>query len=209
MAAPSTELGVPARRRTAPLALYLGFGVFLVAIGYLVASSVTRRDVPAFAVSPTTRVRAPTWERVGDTMTIDASDDAHWRFASLANGNVLPAGDTTNWTIAVQRYRVMVNGVAADAGQVPFDVVPQPSRQAFAGAESPSDSTNAALRHWYRYNFLTHLLEPNGHVYLIRDARGRMWRMEIVSYYCPGPEAGCLTIRYGPWRPAIGLPVAG
>lgn len=195
MSATPVNLGAPARRGT-PVALYAGFAAFLVVIGFIVASSVARRDVATFAVSPVSRIRPAAWERVGDTLTIDASDDGRWRYVSLARG-VLLAGPDSDWTIAVERYRVMVNGVAADAGAAPFAATSVPSRQAFVGAESPSDSTNAALRHWYRYNFLTHLLEPNGHVYVLRDARERLWKVEVVSYYCPGPTAGCLTVRYG------------
>ena len=200
MAAPSAEIDEMTQRRGAPVPLYLGFVVFLVAIGYLIASSVGRRQVPAFGISASTRARAADWERTGDTITIDASDDSRWRLVSLASGRALDAHDTSQWTIGVARYRVMVNGDAADAGQVAFDAVRSSSGLQLVGAESLSDSTNAALRHWYRYNFLTHLLEPNGHVYVLRGRDGVLWKLQVVSYYCPGPEAGCLTIRYAPLK---------
>jgi len=168
-------------------------------MGFLVASSVGRRDVPTFVPSPETRVRAGDWQRAGDVVTIDASDGGGWRLVSFNTGAELASGaGAGDWTIGVERYRVMVNGVAADAGTVSFDAVSEPAAAAFVGAESLGDSTNAALRHWYRYNFLTHLLEPNGHLYVIRDRSGAMWRVQVLSYYCPGPTAGCLTIRYAP-----------
>jgi hypothetical protein len=200
MAAPSTNIEPVTGRRGATIVLYAGFGLFLLVIGLLVASSVGRRDVPTFVASPATRVRSADWQRTGDTITIDASDDARWRFVSFTRGTTLLAGDTSEWTIGIERYKVMVNGVAADAGAVPFELAKTPGGERFVGAESLGDSTNAALRHWYRYNFLTHLLEPNGHTYVIRDRLGGLWRVEVLSYYCPGPDAGCLTIRYAPLR---------
>jgi hypothetical protein len=196
MATPLAKIDETTQRERAPVPLYLGFVVFLVVIGYLVASSVGRRDVATFGPSSLSRTRAPAWARTGDTITIDASDDTRWRLLSFASGRLLGSGDTSDWTIGVARYRVMVNGDAADAGQVAFDSLRASPRWAFVGAESPSDSTNAALRHWYRYNFLTHLLEPNGHVYVLRSRSGELWKLQVVSYYCPGPEAGCMTIRY-------------
>ena len=55
---------------------------------------------------------------------------------------------------------------------------------------------NDALRRWYRYGFFSHLLTPAGNVYAIRTADLRYAKLEILSYYCPGPVAGCLTFRY-------------
>ena len=196
MAVPSSHIEPVVRGRTPP-ALYIGFGFFLLVIAFLVASSVGRRDVPTFVPSSATRARPADWRRTGDTLTIDASDDGRWRFVSFTTGAAL-AGDATDWTIGVERYRVMVNGVAADAGGGAFEAVRVPGEATFVGAESLGDSTNAALRHWYRYNFLTHLLEPNGHTYVIRDRAGGLWKLQVISYYCPGPNAGCLTIRYAP-----------
>ena len=198
MAAPSTNMEPVAGRHGAPVVLYAGFGLFLLIIGLLVASSLARRDVPTFSISSVPRVRSVDWQRTGDTITIDASDDGRWRFVSFSRGETLAAGDAGEWAIGVERYKVMVNGVAADAGAVPFEAAKAPSDAAFLGAESLGDSTNAALRHWYRYNFLTHLLEPNGHTYVIRDRLGAMWKIQVLGYYCPGPDAGCLTIRYAP-----------
>ncbi len=33
-------------------------------------------------------------------------------------------------------------------------------------------------------------------MYAIRTADGRYAKVEIVGYYCPGAEPGCLTLRY-------------
>ena len=120
-----------------------------------------------------------------------------WKFDNFGNTNTEVTPIMVNGILyfPLSPHRTIV---AADAGTVSFDAVSEPAAAAFVGAESLGDSTNAALRHWYRYNFLTHLLEPNGHLYVIRDRSGAMWRVQVLSYYCPGPTAGCLTIRYAP-----------
>ena len=32
--------------------------------------------------------------------------------------------------------------------------------------------------------------------YVIHTRDGRYVKLELLSYYCPGPEPGCLTFRY-------------
>jgi hypothetical protein len=58
------------------------------------------------------------------------------------------------------------------------------------------DSSNAAIARWYSYGFTSHMLSPGGRVYGIRTADGRYAKLELLGYYCPGPVAGCVTIRY-------------
>src|SRR5574342_507473 len=100
-------MSLPARRGTSmPIPLLAGFGLFLVAIVYLIAASFSRRSAPVFAPSPAERVRAAGWERVGDTLTIDATDGERWQYVSLTLGRVLTPPDTTGWELAIQRYRL-------------------------------------------------------------------------------------------------------
>jgi hypothetical protein len=68
-----------------------------------------------------------------------------------------------------------------------------------AAVPTPSnlEPRTSNLDHWYRYNLLTHLLEPSGHAYLVR-AGDKLWKLAILSYYCPGLTAGCLTVTYAP-----------
>jgi hypothetical protein len=180
------------RGSSTPIPLIAGFGLFVVAIVYLVAASFSRRAAPVFAPSPAERVRAAGWERTGDTLTIDATDSERWRYVSLTLGRVLTPPDTGAWELAIQRYRLRAPGSIQDLGDVRF---------ATANAASPTTSHPAArssnLDHWYRYNLLTHLLEPSGHVYAVR-AGDKLWKLAIVSYYCPGLTAGCLTVAYAP-----------
>jgi hypothetical protein len=169
------------RGAAAPLPLLIGFAVFLVAMGYLVASSFTRRAAPTFA--PTVEVR-------GDTLTVDATDAKRWRYVSLTRGRVLSPPDTTGWEIAARRYNLIANGDVVDLGSGLLDTVGRVN-----GALGANSST---VGRWYRYSLLTHLLEPTGHVYVVRTTAGRLFKLQIVSYYCPGLAAGCMTIRYAP-----------
>ena len=200
------------RRRgiVAPIPLLVLFGAFLAAIVYLVAASLTRRQAPVFPISSAERTRAANWQSAGDTLTIDATDGDNWRHVSLARGRALDAGDTTPWEIAVQRYRVITppNGAIADLGAVPFEDETVPSGAIFTRTTGEEHPENAAIEHWYRYNLLTHLLEPNGHVFVVRSASGALYKVAVVSYYCPKLVAGCLTLRYAA-EPARNVPPQG
>ena len=94
----------------APLPLLIGFGLFVLGLGYMVAASLARRDVAVFTPSPPSRVRAASWTRTGDTLTLDAGDGERWRFASLTRGRALDGADSTAWEIGARRYRVTVAG---------------------------------------------------------------------------------------------------
>jgi hypothetical protein len=169
------------RGRAAPWPLLVGFGVFLVAMGYLLAVSFTRRSAPAFA---------PAVEARGDTLTIDATDANRWRYASLARGRVLSAPDTAAWDIGVRRYNLIANGDVVDLGEARFDTV--------GSLRGEPEANTSTVGRWYRYSLLTHLLQPTGHVYVVRTTTGRLFKLQIVSYYCPGLTAGCMTIRFAP-----------
>ena len=180
------------------------FGLFLAAIVYLVAASLTRRSAPVFSISSVERVRPLHWETRGDTLTIDATDGDRWQYVSLGRGKVLTPPDTSGWDIAVQRYRVITppGGAIADLGRVPFDQASSALPAKFVSTTFARQPSNAAIDHWYRYNLLTHLLEPNGHLFVVRSV-GVFWKLAVVSYYCPRLVAGCLTIRYAPLAPAM------
>lgn len=190
-----------ARRRNhdhdrAPPLLLAGFAVFVLVLVYLVASSLRRREAPVWAPTTATRLRAPAWARSGDTLTLDARDQDRWRYASLAAGRVLSPPDTAGWELAARRHRLTVSGELADLGVVSWEAA-RPTDATRWIASRPTEPGNAGDR-WYRYGFVTHLLEPNGHVLAVRTRAGRSWKVQVLGYYCPGVRAGCLTIRYAP-----------
>ena len=172
-----------------PWPLLLGFAVFVIAMVYLVASSFTRRAAPTFA---------PTVEARGDTLTVDATDGASWRYVSLVRGRVLTVPDTAEWDVAIRRYTVRVKGGAFDFGEVDFGVLGSRTDRpraivAFGRARVPEE-----LGKWYHYSLLTHLLESKEHVYVTRPGSPWSYKLQILSYYCPGLTAGCLTLRFAP-----------
>jgi hypothetical protein len=181
----------------APLPLLIGFAVFVLGLGYMVVASLARREVAVFTPSPPGRVRSAGWARAGDTLTLDAGDGDRWRFASLTTGRVLTGADTADWELAARRYRVTVAGALADLGAVPFALARVSATTRFVESR-PGETVNDAIQHWYRYSFVTHLLTPGGHVYALRTRDGRLYKVEVLGYYCPGLTPGCLTLRYAP-----------
>jgi hypothetical protein len=131
------------------------------------------------------------------TVTLDVRDARAWRFVDLAAGrsstSVTPGG---SWDVAVRRHEIRVGRAAADLGAVPFDAVRRAPGQGWVETRPAGDTTNRALRTWYRYDYSSHVLESREHVYVVRDAAGGFVKLQVAGYYCPGPEAGCLTLRY-------------
>lgn len=183
------------RSASAPLPLLVGFALFLAGLIWLIAASLTRREAPVFALSAPTRVRAPSWTDHGDTLTLDATDGDRWLYASLAHGRALP--DSAGWEIAVRRHNVTVAGALADLGAVEFERARVPATTHFVSSTA-SEGANDAIKRWYNYSLVTHLLQTQRHVYALRTRDGRLWKLQVIGYYCPGLTAGCLTIRYAP-----------
>ena len=180
-----------------PLPLLGGFAVFLIVIAYVVASSLARPVVRTFEPSAP-RPLLPVSDRpVTDTVTVDASDADLWRFLDLDRRALLTIPDTAGWDIAFRRHAIITSGGAHDLGaSVAYDDVVRPPAGPYTATVAGNDTVNAVLNRWYDYRLLTHLLEPNGHVYSIRTREGRYAKLDILSYYCPGPRAGCPTVRY-------------
>ena len=183
------------RPRSAPLPLLVGLALFLGGLVWLIVSSLTRREAPVFELSAPTRVRATSWAERGDTLTLDATDGERWRYASLAQGRAL--GDSAGWDIAVRRHNITVAGALADLGVVGFERARVPATTVFVNSTA-NEGANDAIKRWYSYSLVTHLLQTQGHVYALRSRDGRLWKLQVIGYYCPGLTAGCLTIRYAP-----------
>jgi len=183
------------RSASAPLPLLVGFVLFLAGLVWLIVASLTRREAPVFELSAPTRMRATGWTEHGDTLTLDATDGEQWRYASLSRGRAL--GDSAGWEIAVRRHNVTVAGALADLGAVEFERARIPATAVFVSSTA-NEGANDAIKRWYSYSLVTHLLQTQGHVYALKTRDGRMWKLQVIGYYCPGLTAGCLTIRYAP-----------
>ena len=185
----------PARgSRTPTILLFGGLAIFLVAMAWLIASSLTPRRERTFApLAPGARAG----DGVGtDTLTVDARDEHEWRYVDLDRGRVASPPDTAGWDLAVRRFHIVTSGGAARLGALDFDRAAVPSASAFVETARGRDTVNAAFERWYDYRMLSHTLRSRGEVYAVRSSEGRVAKLQLIGYYCPGMEAGCLTLRY-------------
>lgn len=188
--------GGEGRAATVPPALIATGVAFLLVIAYLIGASFARRTAPAFVPSPIDPRPLPRGATADDTVTVDARNPSAWRFVDFDRRSEVMPPDTAGWDVAVRRFHVIAAAAIADLGNGALDTLRHVTRSGYEANTEGRDTTNGAIGHWYDYNFLTHLLEPGGHVYGVRTREGRYAAIEILSYYCPGLEAGCLTMRY-------------
>ena len=192
-------------RHSRPPLLLLGvFALFIAVTAYLVIASMVKRSVPTFDPSPrVTASLAPT-PRLDDTITVDATDSKRWQFVDFDRGGVVVPPDTAGWDLAVRRYHVIASDAIADLGVRRLEDVRDVPEGGFVANVVDDDTSNAAIRRWYKYSMVTHLLEPTGHAYAVRTREAQLVTMEILGYYCTGLRPGCLTLRYSYRVPAPG-----
>ena len=191
----SRTMAIALPRSRASILLLGGLATFVLALGFLVVSSLVKRSAPVFDPTPIGVVRSSPPSGV-DTLTVDARDERLWTFVDLGRGVVMPSSEASAWDLAIRRHDIGASGAIADAGEVQFEAVRRAPAGTYIATSGGRDTVNAAIRRWYLYGMVSHLLEPNGHVYVVRTRTGRHVKLEILSYYCRGMEAGCLTFRY-------------
>jgi hypothetical protein len=146
--------------------------------------------------------------------TLDARAAEQWTFFDFSRGSVVdvPHQFGLEWDLAFQRHKILANGGATNPkgrggilnlGEVAFDEVLEAPAEGYIedtiASINPETITteNLAIKAWYHYNFLTHVLRPKSNVYAIRTADGKYAKMRLVSYYCDGGQAsGCFTMEY-------------
>jgi hypothetical protein len=136
--------------------------------------------------------------------TVDATDAERWRYFSFRRGSVIENATPMDWDLGFRRYLIIANGGPGfrgrggilDLGTVPFGQVHEVPAMGYQLNETNPDPRNAAIAGWYRYGFFSHVLSPKSHVWAVRTAEGRYAKLELISYYCPGRQPGCLTFRY-------------
>lgn len=183
-------------------------GAILAAAIALVSVSLGRPEPPTAPPSPAISLGEGSGPSGPVVYTVDASDEARWRFFDVSRGSVVPDPGPTGWDLAFRRFRVLVNGGdgfpgeggVVDLGRVAFDSVRRVPGSGYVGSVAARDSTHPVLSGWYDYGFFSHLLTPRPRVYAVRTADGRYAKLQILGYYCPGPRAGCVTFRYA-YRP--------
>jgi hypothetical protein len=172
-----------------PLPLVIVASGFGVAIVVLLIASLVPRDARTYdPLALHLRAAAE------DTVTIDARDEGDWRFFSFAQGRLTPP-DSAGWDLAFRRYHVIVSGAALRVDSA-FEALAEAPATGYVATAMGRDTVNAAVDRWYRYSIFSHLLEPASASYAIRTRDGHFAKIQFLSYYCPGPAAGCVTFRY-------------
>jgi HmuY protein len=146
--------------------------------------------------------------------TLEARASEQWTFFDFSRGSVVevPHQFGVDWDLAFQRHKILANGAATNPkgrgailnlGEVAFDEVLEAPAEGYVEDTIASINPeaiiteNLAIKAWYHYSMLTHLLHPKPNTYIIRTADGKYARMRLVSYYCDGGEAsGCFTFEY-------------
>jgi hypothetical protein len=177
-------------------------GSLVVAVLVLVGLSLRRPEVLEY--SPTAVGGVEASGPGPHQLTVDASDPKSWRYVDLARGTVV-ASPAEGWDVAFRRFEVRLNGGAGssgragalDLGPVALDSVTTVPDEGYQAMEANGrDTTLAVLQDWYSYSYTTHLLRPRDQTFAVRTATGRRTALRFVSYYCPGAQPGCVTVRY-------------
>jgi len=160
----------------------------------LVALTLRPPEVPSYALTagaPNDAGRA----LVGPVLyTLDATSAETWRSFSFKLGAVVDgSGD-----LAFKRYAIVAGPGAGilDLGETAFEQVRTVPADGYVVNEGAAEPRNPAIASWYTYGFFTHVLSPKRRVWAVRTADGRYAKLEMVGYYCPGPQPGCPTFRY-------------
>jgi len=178
--------------------LGVGFGLFVLIIAALLVPTFIHPETPTYPPR-VVGIAIPSTGRAIDTVTIDAGAEHRWRFFDFERGLVADPPDTAGWDVAFQRFHVIPSGEITNLGPLAFDSIGHAPATGFVRTTFGRDTVNAATARWYTYSYFSHLLSPRNDVYVVRGRDGRKTKIQILSYYCPGPSGptpGCTTFRY-------------
>ena len=179
-------------------------GIIVVLAVVLVTMSFGRPVVEAPVPTP------PDPSEAGETLvgpidyTVDATSTGEWRFFDFSRGSVVVDPGPGDWDLAFRRFHIIANGGPGFSGEggiirleeTDFDTVAELPDAPYVETALRRDSVNAAIERWYSYGWTSHLLTPHPAVYAVRTADGRYAKVQLLGYYCPGAQPGCLTFRY-------------
>jgi hypothetical protein len=178
-----------------PILVLVLAGAFVLLVAALVIGSLTKPELPPYALT------VPTPITVGDTLvgpttyTLDASSTDEWHRFAFDRAAVVDSGA---WDIAFRRFHVVTapGGGIVDLGAVAFDSVAELPTVGYLPNATVGDTINPAVGKWYQYSMLSHLLTSKHHVYGVHTARGKYAKLELLAYYCREVGTACLTFRY-------------
>ena len=161
---------------------------------FYVASALIKPEPLSFPVTTQAQLVTDSTGHQEYRATIDAGDETRWRFFSLRTGTLLEKPFALDWDLAFRRFHIATNGGPGFAGQGAAGI--QEAGKPVTLQQTSADSTKSGFGKWYNYGFSSHLLTPKRLRYVVRAADGTMYNLRILSYYCPGPMPGCITIAY-------------
>jgi len=183
----------PTARSRVPVPLIAIAVLFVLVMAWLIAAALVPHQVATYPLQPQLRPRLGTLGP--DTVTLDARDPDQWTFLAFDRGPLAPP-DTAGWDLASRRFHLMTTGSVLVLPGVAFDSLSIAPVGEYSSTTFLPDTQNAALSRWYRYSMFSHLLTPKQQLYVVRTRSGTAVKLEMLSYYCPGPDPGCLTFRY-------------
>jgi hypothetical protein len=196
--APAGGAGASIEAMRVRLGPFLGAAVTVAMAATLVALTLRPADVPTHAPTPPAPREAPR-ALVGPVLyTVDARAPDAWRHFSFGQGSVVETRGGPHWDLGFRRYAIIAGPGAGilDLGEQRFEDVRTVPADGYRANESAGDPRNPAIAGWYDYGFFSHVLTPKRRVWAVRTADGRYAKLELVGYYCPGAEPGCVTFRY-------------
>ncbi len=194
-------------RRSVPAWLPLLSAAFILLILAIVVGSLRRAEPRTFQLSELSETGFGTEQSlVGPTVvSLDARSADEWTWYDFSRAASPKVPGPMEWDLGVRRFQLLVNGGPGFDGNGGVlateerfaELAGAPTGEYEVSRVTPGgDSLNAGFDDWYEYGFFSHLLEPRDATYVLRTAEGHYVKLRILSYYCPGPEPGCLTIEY-------------
>ena len=178
-------------------------GASVLVFGAWLLWSVLRPAPPGFAPTAAASAAASTGVL---QYTADATDQERWVYFDFSSGAVVSSPGSLDWDVAFRRSAVLTNGGvtnsqgmsgAIDLGGLPIeDAIPPLDGFLEDAAQESGGVENSALRKWYSYSLVTHVVSSKNHVYAMRSADGEVFLLAFVSYYCDDGSSGCITFRY-------------
>ena len=177
------------------------------------AESLSRDDPSSATYQPTPpQPQAVGVRLVGPIVyTVDARSHDVQMYFDFARGSVVAVQDlrTDSWDLMFQRYAIKTNGghtnptgqgaLLSLEGHALAAVTKVPEKAEFVSDIHPKNrpsSYNPVIAKWFNYSYLANVLAPKPVVYIVRTHDGKYAKMRLLSYYCVGQSAGCLTFEY-------------
>ena len=163
---------------------------------------------------PEEEIKNPEPREVGEaltdviTYTLNAASLEHWVYFDFSIGSIVEVANPSSldWDIGFRRALIITNsgksnqsgmGGVAKLENTEFESVKEAPESGYVldVRRGPTETENPAMKKWYDYSYMTHVLKPKKNVYIIRTADGKYAKMQILKYTC-GRLTACYTIKY-------------